>query len=502
MTLEDTRREPREGARRSTGVVRPDEAQPLGNIGGRLRNGLGNWLKSPALDFYGLLVVGALLVSVGLVMVLSSSSVSNISRGASGFDGFIRQGTFAVMGMAALVTAALLPPGFYRRAAWILFGIGLLLQLLVHVPGLGVEVYGNRNWIQIGSQRLQPSEFLKLALAVWLGAVLAMKRPLLTKPFHLFIPLVPGAAVALGLVMSGKDLGTMLVMAMLVAGAVWVAGVPRRWFMAAGALGAVGVLVLTVTSGNRMARINNWIHGTCPGDSCLQSDQSLMGLAEGGWWGVGLGQSRQKWGRLPAAEDDYIFAIIGEELGLIGTLGVLLLFAALALIMLRMITRLDDHFMQITVAGISAWLLGQAFVNMMVVTGLLPVIGVPLPFISSGGSALLASMTALGLLISFARCEPGAQEAIGARLSSVRRSIGVLPAPRERRAAAPAEAEGTSRARSSSTRSGTGSGSPAPKRASSSSKRASRAVKRSTARSSSSRSRRSGRGSAPSSRRS
>ena len=370
MTLEDTRRESRGDARRSTRVVRPDEEQPLGNIGDRLRDGLGNWLRSPALDFYGLIVVGALLVSVGLVMVLSSSSVGNISRGASGFDGLIRQGTFAVMGLVALVTAALLPPGFYRRAAWVLFAIGLLLQCLVHVPGLGVEVYGNRNWIQIGSQRLQPSEFLKLALAVWLGAMLATKRPLLTRPFHLFIPLAPGAGLALGLVMWGKDLGTVLVMGMLVAGAVWVAGVPRRWFMAAGVAALLGVLVLTITSGNRMARINNWIHGTCPGDSCLQSEQGLMGLAEGGWWGVGLGQSRQKWGRLPAAEDDYIFAIIGEELGLIGTLGVLLLFTALALIMLRMITRLDDHFMQITVAGISAWLLGQAFVNMMVVTGL------------------------------------------------------------------------------------------------------------------------------------
>src|SRR5699024_4248337 len=146
----------------------------------------------------------------------------------------------------------------------------------------------------------------------------------------------------------------------------------------------------------------------------------LMGLAEGGWWGVGLGESRQKWGRLPAAEDDYIFAIIGEELGLIGTLGVLALFTVLALLMFRMITRLEDTFMQITVDGISAWLLSQACVCMMVVTGQLPVVGVPLPFISSGGSALLVSMTALGVLLSFARREPGAAEASGVRLSSVR----------------------------------------------------------------------------------
>src|SRR5690625_949136 len=233
----------------------------------------------------------------------------------------------------------------------------------------------------------------------------------------------------------------MMVLARLFAGSLCVAGIPRRWFIVSGVLGLVGIVALTVTSPNRMHRINNWLHGTCEGDSCLQADQGLMGLAEGGWWGVGLGESRQKWGRLPAAEDDYIFAIIGEELGLVGTLGVLALFAALALVMFRMITRLDDPFMQISVAGISAWLLGQAFLNMMVVTGLLPVIGVPLPFISSGGSALLASMAALGVLLSFARREPGAQEAITARVGAVRRTISVLPAPRD---AEPAPARGRS----------------------------------------------------------
>ncbi|GAA1315481.1 putative lipid II flippase FtsW [Brachybacterium tyrofermentans] len=443
MTIEETRRD----TRRSTGVVRPDEDQPLGSIGSRMRDGVGSWLKSPALDFYGLIVIGTLLISLGLMMVLSSSAVLNISRGNSGFAGLFRQGTFAALGLVLLIVAALLPPAFYRKAAWPLLALGLALQCLVFVPGLGWAVDGNQNWIRIAGQTLQPSEFLKLALAVWLGALLATKRPLLHKPGHLLFPLVPGVLAALGLVMAGHDLGTMMIMALLVAGAVWVSGVPRRWFLAAGVAGLVAVIGLTVTSANRMARIGNWIHGICEGDSCYQSDQGLMGLAEGGWWGKGPGQSAQKWGRLPAAEDDYIFAIIGEELGLIGTLGVLLLFTVLALILFRMITRIDDHFMQITIAGISAWLLGQAFVNMMVVTGMLPVIGVPLPFISSGGSALLASMAALGVLISFARREPGAPEAISARMASVRSSVGVLPAPRD---AAPSSARRTARSKPSS----------------------------------------------------
>ena len=418
-------------SRRSTDVVRPDEEHPLGNIGGRVRGGVGDWLRSPALDVYGLVVIGGLLIGLGLVMVLSSSAVVNIAEGNSGFAGLIRQGTFAVAGLIALVLAALLPPQFYRRAAWPLFGLGLALQGLVHTP-LGIGAGGNRNWILVGGLTLQPSELLKLALAVWLGALLATKRPLLHRPLHLLFPMALGVLAAVGLVVLGHDLGTALVMCMLVAGALWVAGVPRRWFLAVGVLGLAAVTFLTITSENRMRRINNWLHGTCEGDSCLQSDQGLMGLAEGGWWGVGLGESRQKWGRLPAAQDDYIFAIIGEELGLLGTLGVLVLFAALALIMFRMITRIDDHFQQITIAGISCWLLGQAFVNMMVVTGLFPVIGVPLPFISSGGSALIASMLALGVLISFARREPGAQEALGARMGAVRRSVSILPAPRKK----------------------------------------------------------------------
>ena len=472
MTLQETRRNgtgtrrrssasPRPDApgSRTAGVVRPDEEQPLGNVGTRIRDGVGGWLKSPALDFYGLIVIGALLVGVGLTMVLSSTAVLNISRGESGFAGLFRQGAFAGLGLALLIAAAVMPPGFYRRATWPLMGLGLLLQCLVFTP-LGIEADGNRNWVSLGGQTLQPSEFLKLSLAVWLGALLATKRPLLDKAGHVLFPMVPGVVAALGLVMLGQDLGTMMVMAMLVAGSLWVAGIPRRWFIVSGVLGLVGIVALTVTSPNRMHRINNWLHGTCEGDSCLQADQGLMGLAEGGWWGVGLGESRQKWGRLPAAEDDYIFAIIGEELGLVGTLGVLALFAALALVMFRMITRLDDPFMQISVAGISAWLLGQAFLNMMVVTGLLPVIGVPLPFISSGGSALLASMAALGVLLSFARREPGAQEAITARVGAVRRTISVLPAPRD---AEPAPARGRSaRTRSArakrSKRDGRGSG--------------------------------------------
>lgn len=456
MTTQQTRRAPAGSSRRASSgsrsadasedrraapVLRPTEEHPLGDVRGQVRAGIATWLRSPALDFYALLVIGALLIGTGLVMVLSSSTVISIAKGGSPFAGLFRQGGFALIGFPLLIIAALIKPHVYRRLAWPLLGIGLLLQLLVFTP-LGIGAGGNQNWIRVGPMTLQPSEALKLALAVWLGAVLATKHKLLGQTKQLLLPVAPVAVLSIGLVLLGHDLGTAMVMVMLVSGSLWVAGVPRRWFASLGLVAALGVTAMVVSSPNRMARIGNWIHGECAGSSCDQSRHGLMALAEGGWTGVGLGESRQKWGLLPAADNDYIFAILGEELGLLGTLGVLVLFALLALVLFRMITRVDDLFVQITVAGISAWLLGQAFTNMMVVTGLLPVLGVPLPFISAGGSALVTSMLALGILLSFARHEPGAADAVRARIGRVRRGATVVPAaadatpaPRSRRRA-------------------------------------------------------------------
>ncbi|MCS6712402.1 putative lipid II flippase FtsW [Brachybacterium sp. EF45031] len=446
-------------ARGSTRVLRPHDTGALADVPARVRSGLAGWLRSPALDFAALLVIGTLLISIGVVMVFSSAAVISIAKGESPYTGLISQGRFALIGLPLLAVAAMTPPAWYRRSAWVLLGIGLALQMLVHTP-LGTGAYGNRNWILIGGMTFQPSEVLKLALAVWLGAILAGKRHRLHRTLEVLLPVVPVVMLALGLVVLGNDLGTTMVMCMLVAGALWVAGVPRRWFVVGGGLGGLAVAALVLVSGNRMARIGNWLHGTCEGDSCLQTDRGLQALAEGGWWGVGLGESRQKWGLLPAAQDDFIFAIIGEELGLVGTLGLLTLFVLLALVMLRMISRVRDPFVQITVGGVCAWLLGQAFVNMMVVTGLLPVLGVPLPFISSGGSALLASMLALGMLLSFARHEPGAKEAIGARLGTVKRTSAVHAAPAPRTSRTAPRVSGRAAGRTAGRTSGRASGRP------------------------------------------
>jgi cell division protein FtsW len=317
----------------------------------------------------------------------------------------------------------------WRRLGWVLIGVALFAQALVFTP-LGVSVNGNRNWIELGGQRLQPSEGMKLALVLWGAAVLCRKRALLQQSVHAVVPLLfPVGTLALALVLAGHDLGTSLILLLVLAALLFAAGAPARMFLAAGAAMAALVGALVVTSPNRMQRVASWLEGTCTDtlNTCFQSVHGKYALADGGWWGVGLGASREKWSWLPEAHNDFIFAIIGEELGLPGTLVVLALFLALGYACFRMVTRTDDLFVRLATAAAMAWLIGQMLVNVGAVIGMLPVIGVPLPLVSSGGSALIISLVVLGMLMSFARAEPGAGEALSARAGVVRRSLAVLP---------------------------------------------------------------------------
>lgn len=389
------------------------------------RSKLGQW-NSAVTSYYLLTGASALLLVLGLVMVLSSSSVDSLADGNSPYAVFFNQAQYALIGLPVMWLASRLPVRFYQRFAWIILGGAVVMQLLVFTP-LGIGQGGNKNWISIAGFTAQPSEAVKLALAIWLGTVLARKRELLQDWKHAVIPALPVALVAIGVVLMGHDLGTALVMMMLVAGALFVAGVPMRVFGGAGVLAVVAAVGLAITSENRMQRIMDWFSGEA--DLSAGGYQTLHGtqaLATGGWFGLGLGQSREKWSYLPEAHNDFIFAIIGEELGLIGTLLVLALFALLALGMFRIIARHPDPVAQITTGAIAAWIIGQALVNMGVVVGLVPVIGVPLPLVSAGGSALIMTMAALGVVISFARSEPGAAEALAARPNVLRRSLAVI----------------------------------------------------------------------------
>jgi len=394
-------------------------AEPRGSL-------IGQW-NSAVTSYYVLIGASTLLLVIGLVMVLSSSSVESLDQGDSAYSVFFDQAKFALVGLPVLFVLSRMKVRVLQMFAWPALGAALVFQLLVFVPGLGAGVGGNQNWIRVGGISAQPSETIKLTLAVWLGAVLARKLHLLTQWKHALIPAVPVAGLAVLVVLAGHDLGTALVLLMLVAGALFVAGVPLRMFGLAALAGAGVATLLTVTSDNRTARIMSWLSNECDAQSaCYQTLHGGWGLASGGWGGLGLGESREKWSYLPAAHNDFIFAIIGEELGLIGTLLVVGLFGLLAFAMIRVIRRHPDPFVQITTGAILCWIIGQALVNIAVVIGLAPVIGLPLPLVSAGGSALIMTMAALGVVIAFARDEPGAAEALAARGGVVRRSLAVV----------------------------------------------------------------------------
>ena len=381
--------------------------------------------------YYLLLGATTMLLIIGLVMVLSASSVTSYQATNSSFTVFFNQLRYAVVGVIGAFVASRLSLVTWKRVAVPVLAVAILLQSLVFVPSLGVRVNGNRNWIHIAGQQVQPSEFAKLALVLFGAAVLTRKRHNLDRYLHVAVPLVfPAGAVLLMLVLGGGDLGTSLVLLGILAGMLFVAGVPARMFLLVGSGSAALAATLAMTSPNRMGRIHSWLAGCVDPNRCFQTIHGQYALADGGWWGVGLGASREKWSWLPEAHNDFIFAIIGEELGLPGTLAILALFGLLAFACYRLVLRSDDFFVRVATAGVMVWILAQAAINIGSVIGLLPVIGVPLPLVSSGGSALMATLFGLGMLLSFARNEPGCREALAARPGVVRRSLAVMPTRR------------------------------------------------------------------------
>ncbi|MEO6019219.1 MAG: putative lipid II flippase FtsW [Knoellia sp.] len=387
-------------------------------------------LDRPVTTYYVLVGVASVLVSFGLIMVLSASAVTSLSETKSGsaYAIFFSQLQFAVIGMIALLVASRLSVATWKKLALPVLVVGLILQLLVFTP-LGVGVKGNRNWLDFGVMTMQPSELLKVGLALSGGLVLSAKRKRLAKVSHALVPYVfPIALLAIGLVLLGHDLGTVLIMAAIVGGVLFTAGVPGRWFALSAAGFAAVAVAFVVTSPNRLGRFDVWLgRDTDQFGAARQSIHGRYALADGGWIGLGLGGSREKWSWLSEPHNDFIFAIIGEELGLPGTLMVLTLFIILTLTCYRLVMRTSDFFVRVATAGIMSWIIVQAMINVGAVIGLLPVIGVPLPFVSSGGSSLVTTMLALGILLSFARAEPGCAKALAARPSLVKRSFAVLP---------------------------------------------------------------------------
>ena len=408
--------------------TRGTSTKGLSSKGGGLTRGIPviGKLESPLTTYYLILWVTTTLVVFGLIMVFSASSVTSLLKDDATYSVFLRQLLFAVIGAVVAGLASRVPIRWWKRLAVPVLLVAITLQGLVFTP-LGYEVNGNRNWLELGPVSIQPSELGKVALVLTGAMIFANKGKLAGQVIHVVLPyLLPVAAVVVSLVLAGKDLGTGLVMMAIVIGVVALAGAPGRFFAAVSVLGVAGVVGLVLTSANRMARITNWLSEECradPNGYCGQSVHGLYALADGGWWGVGLGASKEKWAWLAEAHNDFIFAIIGEELGLPGTLLVLVLFGLLAWACYRLISRTRDRFVRVAAAGIMAWLLGQALINIGAVIGLIPVVGVPLPLVSAGGSSLVTTLLALGMLLSFARNEPGCKALLDTRPSLLRRSL-------------------------------------------------------------------------------
>lgn len=374
-------------------------------------------LQRPLASYYLVVVCTGLLLAIGFVMVLSASSVRSYSTYGSSYAIALKQGVFIAIGLPAMWVASRTPVRVWRRVALPLLLAAAGLLVVVLVPGIGRNVDGARRWIPVvGGFNLQPSELAKLGIVLWGSDLLVRKRKVLREWKHLVVPLVPAVSFLGGLVMLEPDMGTTIVLMSVLLALLWVVGAPLRLFgLLVGAAGALGGL-LALVEPYRLRRLTSFID-PCSAQQRLhdgfQACQGLLAMSSGGWFGLGLGASREKWvGGLPNPYTDFVYAIVGEELGLLGTLTVLFLFATLIFAGFRIAKRTKDPFARLAAAGVSVWIAAQALVNIGTVVGLLPITGIPLPLISFGGSALVPTLVGLGMLLSFARTEPGAEAAL------------------------------------------------------------------------------------------
>jgi len=373
-------------------------------------------LARPELPYFLIIWSTAFLCALGLTMVLSSSTVTSLQESGNTYSIFIKQFFFLILGTSAAFWAFRVKGQIWPQIARYALSISIVILLLPFVPFLGKNINGNRNWIEIAGFTLQPSEFAKLGLILWcalrlrtLGQIPGTK--------NLILLIAPGLVVIELLILLERDLGTALLILIIFGGILFISGAPIKNFLALLTLGAIVGTAFILSSDYRMSRFAALFN---PFDeryykfSGWQPAHSIMGLASGGLWGSGLGASKQKWANLAEAHTDFIFSVIGEELGLLGTLLVLALYAALIYSILRVAIKTKDDFSRYATAGIACWLIAQVVINIGSVTSVIPVIGVTLPFISYGGSSLLANLIAVGFVLGVARRTPEISEGIKA----------------------------------------------------------------------------------------
>jgi cell division protein FtsW len=370
----------------------------------------------PELPYFLIIWSTVFLCALGLTMVLSASTVKSLQESGNTYSIFIRQFFFLILGAMATYWAYRVQGGIWQRIAKISLSISIVILLLPFIPNLGKNINGNRNWIEIFGFTLQPSEFAKFGLILWCALQLR-NIDVSTKGKNPFIAILPGLVIIEGLILMERDLGTALLILLIFAGILFTTGAPIKHFIIVAALGVIVGGATIISSSYRVSRFGALFN---PFDeryykfSGWQPAHSIMGLASGGLWGSGLGGSKQKWANLAEAHTDFIFSVIGEELGLLGTLLVLALYAALIYAMLRVALKTKDSFSRYATAGVACWFIVQVGVNIGSVTSIIPVIGVTLPLISYGGSSLLANLLAIGYVLGVARRTPEISDGIKA----------------------------------------------------------------------------------------
>ena len=379
------------------------------------RTRFGAWLGRPMTSFHLIIAVTALLITLGLTMVLSASGVHSYDEDGSPWAIFGRQVLWTVVGLIAFWIALRMPVQMMRSLAFSGFALTIVMLVLVLIPGIGKEANGSRGWFVFFGFSMQPSELAKIAFAIWGAHLLAARRMERASLREMLIPLVPAAVIALALIVAQPDLGQTVSLGIILLGLLWYAGLPLRVFLSSLIAVMVSAAVLAVSEGYRSDRVQSWLNPGADGQgSGYQARQARFALANGGVFGDGLGQGTAKWNYLPNAHNDFIFAIIGEELGFVGAVGLLCLFGLFAYTGMRIARRSADPFLRLLTATATLWVMGQVFINVGYVVGLLPVTGLQLPLISAGGTSTATTLLIIGIMANAARHEPEAVAALRA----------------------------------------------------------------------------------------
>lgn len=385
--------------------------------------------RNPLFDYQMLWFLIIALSLIGLLMQFSASVILELSAGINPYWGIIRPLVIIAMGFAVMIFISRLPAGYLEKYTLILiFPLAVAGQLAVFT-GLGRAQGGNRNWVYVPgiNQVFQPSEFLKVAFILLLITVFVSGRCQIDSFSSLAKWVGIPFLIVVATVMGGHDMGTLLIFVSILLCVLLVAGISMRWLGAGIALLALGAVGAVMASSSRRRRVLSFLNPSQadPMGSGLQPLRAKWGLGTGGLTGVGPGASRQKWNYLPEAHTDFIYAILGEEFGLVGTLLVLLLFGLLAWILCRLVIHSANPATRICAGGTLGWIIAQALINILVVIGFLPVVGVPLPLVSSGGSTALATLIQMGVLLSYVRAEPGVAQAAARRPKYLRATSAV-----------------------------------------------------------------------------